>query len=421
MEEIELNSNKTPLKNNVFKSLNGIYKIKKPYKIENIFNKTHFCFNHKIKNSSLKKEKIRNPGVDVVRIIAMYLIVFNHLLSGGNGYKKYHKYENFLQNIHICTNWNNNGFALISGVVGFNSNKYSNLLYLWLMVYFYSVGIHLYVQNYQKGFKINYDISIDYFPIIFKRYWYFTAYFGMYLFLPVINKGISCLTKSEFRLVIFSIIGIFVFWRDFKNSTQDVFNMNDGNSMIWLLINYLTGAYIGKYRVDYSGLKKYIYCFICILIYIFSSYLYIKAHNNQLYLGKRYYQKELVNFIRRMLTKRSDSFLTIAQSITASLFFLQIKYNKYIAKVICFIGPLCFGVYLVHTHPILVENLLRNIFNKDPEHLSLNSMVILILLKALKIYVFCIIIDYFRNFIFTLLRIRKFCVFLEENLKKLFS
>ena len=34
---------------------------------------------------------------------------------------------------------------------------------------------------------------------------YFTAYFGMYLYLPVINKGISLLTKSEFKLVVISI------------------------------------------------------------------------------------------------------------------------------------------------------------------------------------------------------------------------
>ena len=40
-------------------------------------------------------------------------------------------------------------------------------------------------------------MSQEYCPVIFNRYWYFTTYFGMYLFLPVINKGIENLTKGN--------------------------------------------------------------------------------------------------------------------------------------------------------------------------------------------------------------------------------
>ena len=354
------------------------------------------------------------------KFIIIYLVVVSHILYFGNGYKKYHKYERQLKYLHSFTNWHNDGFALISGIVGYKSNKYSNLLYLWITVLFYSIGIHLYIQNFQKGFKIYNDISIEFFPIIFKRYWYFTAYFGMYLFLPIINKGISCLTKSELRFVVISTIGLFVFWRHFKNPKIDVFNINEGHSMIWLLTYYITGAYIGKYQVNYLGLKKYIFCFLCILIYIFSSYLYIKANNDQQFLGKGNYQKQLAVIIREILTVKYDSILIIAQSITTCLFFLQIKFNKYIAKIICFLGPLSFGIYLIHIHPLLIDNTLRHILDKEPENLGLFSIIILILLKALKVCVFCIIIDYIRHLIFTLLRLRKIFIFLEESMKNIF-
>ena len=92
----------------------------------------------------------------------------------------------------------------------------------------------------------------------------------MYLFLPVINKGISCLTKYELKFVAMSTLAIFVFWRDLNNQKDDVFLMNKGYSTIWLLTLYLTGAYIGKYRTDYYGMKKYYYCFSCSLIYLFN-------------------------------------------------------------------------------------------------------------------------------------------------------
>ena len=69
----------------------------------------------------------------------------------------------------------------------------------------------------------------------------------MYLFLSVINKGIGFLSDIEFRTVVISTIALFIFWKDMKSPIKDVFYMNDGSSMIWLLTFYLTGAYIGKY------------------------------------------------------------------------------------------------------------------------------------------------------------------------------
>ena len=276
----------------------------------------------------------------------------------------------------------------------------SNLLYLWLTVFFYSVGIHLYVKNFKKTYIIKDNISVELFPIIFQRYWYFTAYFGMYLFLPVINKGISCLSKYEFKLVIMSTLGIFVFWRDFKNPDKDVFNLNSGNSMIWLLIYYLTGAYIGKYRIDLFGLKKYIYLLLYLLIFIFCSYLYIKIYKNDINSENLNSHKEFIFTLRKMLSKRFDSVLKVTQSIITCLFFLQIHYNKNIAKIICFLGPLIFGVYLIHIHPIIKYNLLRNIFKNESNNISLNSTIILILLKSLKMLIVCIFIDYFRNKLF---------------------
>ena len=68
--------------------------------------------------------------------------------------------------------------------------------------------------------------------MIYRRYWFFTSYFGMYLFLPVINKGIVYLTKYELRLVVMTTLFIFRFWRFNKNPDKDVFQMHNGFSMV---------------------------------------------------------------------------------------------------------------------------------------------------------------------------------------------
>jgi len=384
-------------------------------KINIILNNSDLINKNKCDNQSnvQNKKKIRNPGIDLMRLIGMYIIVMNHMIFIGNAFKKFNKYYRQLNILHILTDWHNNGFALLSGVVGYKSHKYSNLFYLWITVLFYSVGIHIFIKNFKKQFIIKADISREFCPIVYRIYWYFTSYFGMYLYLPIINKGISCLTKYEFQLVIISTLGIFVLWKDLKNPNQDIFNMNKGGSMVWLLTFYLTGAYIGKYRVSYSGLKKYVYCFLYIFIYFFSSYLYIKVENNSLYLGNFYVSKKIIIYLKKMLSMKYDSFLKISQSITACLFFLQINYSKPIAKAICFLGPLSFGIYLIHIHPLMFSNVLRHIFDKDLNNINLYSTIILILIKASKMFFFCLIIDYFRNLLFYFLRIKKLCIFFE--------
>ena len=61
---------------------------------------------------------------------------------------------------------------------------------------FYSFAIYLYFYLFRKKDIITEDISNYFYPIIFKRYLYFTSYFGMYLFLPIINKGIEFLKMN---------------------------------------------------------------------------------------------------------------------------------------------------------------------------------------------------------------------------------
>ena len=431
-KEILRQENDNDKNNDIFSLHNSI---KKRKKIEGIKSKKYFkktsnkiinkiakvntVINNKDKNDIPIIKKERNPGIDLVRLMTMYFVVLNHFLFFGKGYDKFRRYNKQLRMLTIFTSWHNNAFGLISGIVGYKTNKYSNLSYLWLIVFFYSVGIHIYIKKYRKNFRIEGSIDVEYYPIIFNRYWYFTAYFGMYLFIPVINKGIASLSKKEFKLVVLSIVGIFAIWRDYKNPSKDIFKLSSGYSLLWLLSIYIIGAYIGKYYVIYSGLKKYIYCFICIFIYSSISYAYYKVYFNELYLGDGYYQKKIVFLLKLMLTERFDSLLFITQAITVCLFFMQIHYNKYLAKFICFLGPLAFGIYLIHIHPIIFKNVLFNIFDRDPRNLSLKSTMILVLLKPFKVTCLCIFIDCFRHLLFTLLRFRKILLFLEKILMKL--
>ena len=87
------------------------------------------------KDNYIKNKKIRNHEIDFIRILAMFGIVINHIFTKKKIYFKYNKFKE-LKFLNILVSWHNNGYSFISGFVGYKTNKYSNLFYLWIWVFF---------------------------------------------------------------------------------------------------------------------------------------------------------------------------------------------------------------------------------------------------------------------------------------------
>lgn len=87
---------------------------------------------------------------------------------------------------------------------------------------------------------------------------------------------------------------------------MDVFGFFGSSSMIWLLTYFLTGAYIGKYRTNYYGIKKIIFYSLCVIVYLTSTYIYFKLYLNKLYTGKLYLINTIISLLKQMFTDRYD-------------------------------------------------------------------------------------------------------------------
>ena len=189
-----------------------------------------------------------------------------------------------------------------------------------------------------------------------------------------------------------------------------------------VLIILYNRSYVGKYKVNYNGFKRLILLFLYGSIYLIASYVYFKACIQKEYNFIIFNKKIEIPFeIRKMLNESQDSSLKIMQSISICLFFLNIPYNKYIGKVICFFGPLAFGIYLIHDNNIIRENFVRKLFIYESRNISFNSVLKIILMKALKVSLICLFIDYLRNLLFTILRIKKILIFIETKIKEKFN
>ena len=364
-----------------------------------------------------KKLKVRNAGIDLARIVSMYAIIVEHSLGHGGALTKFRKYKE-LYFINIMFFYCISTYALISGYIGYKSNKYSNLLYLWLWTIFYTSSITFYLNRFRPEFKtpnVNYR---NFFPVILGVYWYFTKYFGTYLFLPVINKGIAYLTKSELRNVLMSFFFIFIIEKNIMSPRGEPFNIYNGYSVVWLLICFIMGAYFGKFNYNYCGFKNFVFCILLLNVFFYSTYFCYNISFYPMQNIKGYYQAKLMIYLKQIFIKRISSVPMILQSISILLFLTQIKYNKHLDKIITFIGPLTFGVYIIHEHTLIRALFIKNLFNKDSSNLPLYSVINLILLRALKIFTISAFIDYLRHILFTLLRIRKICIFIEKIIFK---
>ena len=374
--------------------------------------------NNNYKNLDTKEEtpksiKKRNSGIDLGRILSMYAIIIHHLLIHGNAIRKYPRYQKELNAMNISCYWHVSGFIFISGYIGYKTCKYSNLLYLWLTTLFYSVGINIYFNKFKSNIYKKEITYINFFPVFSYQYWHFSIYFGMYLFLPVINKGIENISKYQLRLVVISLILVYIILKDYINPRFDIFQSEVYQSVIWFLIYFITGAHFGKFKQDINWIKKIIYCSLYIFIYYYSTYLCINLPNYQIQ-NEQSIKGRFIIFLKSIFTVKLNSFTMILQSASIILFLTTINYNKYIAKVITFIGPLTYGIYLIHDNIIIRNKFMQYAFQNYSSNLPLNSIKKIIYLQGLKIFVACAIIEYLRNLLFRILFIRKICILFEK-------
>lgn len=369
------------------------------------------------KNIEIEKQIIkRNYGIDLLRIFAMINIINLHinLLSGQLSLNfSSPKFYNIWY-LEIFSFWPVDVFGLISGIVGYKRYKFSNLIYLWIRVCFYSSTISLYIY-FIKNYRNKKKLILSLFPILIKRHWYVNAYFSMYILLPIINYGINSLNRKLYR----NLIIFFILFYSIYNIVAIIFGdknyhfLINGYSSMWLIILYIIGGYFGKYIIINKQKKKLIHFVIYIIIYFFSSFIPSKICFNQLKKKNKIIKNILINYLSPSVILQAVSLIMLFSSLNIN--------NKLIIKIISFLAPLSFSALLLHSH--LFKSNIKIIINlfRFINGFKNNLLLFKIYATSILIYLLCVFIDYFRLCIFKLFKIREFCLFLEYKIPLLFD
>lgn len=355
----------------------------------------------------------RNYGIDFLRIISMLMVVMLHvLLQGGildscTRFSFNYEFAWFLETACICAV---NCYALISGFVGIDAQfKYSNIVYLWLQVLFCRVLVAGFFFIFIPGSVTIAELIKAFFPILFSQHWYFNAYLGMFFFIPCFNHIVNTFPKKQIQGLMFIIILLFSFLPTLRR--VDYFCLSNGYSTLWLSLLYLMGAYIKKFQIYklFSPLKAFLIYFLCIFL-SWSSKLFIELSAELLF---NKYQKGVL-----LITYTSPTILFAA--IALLLCFSSLDFSSRGQRIIAFLAPLSFSVYLIHTHPLVWDFIMSNRFAAFSAF-SPVKFIIFTISTVFCIYLLCSFSDLLRFSIFKKIKIKQKCYSLDMFLERFFQ
>ena len=352
----------------------------------------------------------RNYGIDALRILSMIMIPVLHVLGHGGILASAAKLSlnySVAWLLEIACFGAINLFGMISGYVGYGKKiKYANIIVLTLQVLFYKIIITALFAVFVPGSVGIKGMLTSLLPLYSNTYWYFSAYFGMFFFIPFLNYLLENLSKQRLQILIFSILLCFCLITTLFH--QDFAAVKFGYSSLWLASLYIMGGYIKKYDVG-KNIKTG---------KLFSGYL--------IFTGISFLSRIGIELVTKLVFKRpiDGGYLIqyvsptiVLGSVFLFLYFTRLSFNNNIAKrIVSFFTPATFGVYLIHDFPLVRQYF---ILHKFEFLLNYNPIIMMlaVIAAALGIFIVCALIDKLRILLFKLLKIKAGMEALERRVK----
>lgn len=358
-------------------------------------------------------EKKYNSGIDLLKIVAMFMIVVLHCFNVGGilsnvtfGSAAYYIY-NF---IFICTFSGVNLYALSTGYLCVNStHRYSRIIGLYEQVFACSALIAI-VFMIIPNFEVNkWDFFFNFLPLICNRYWYFTAYVLLFVFMPLINAGIKNISQYQFRLLLFCLFTLCCIIQTLSSPfgyySLDMYFLNDGLSFLWIFVMYFFGAYLRLYPVK---TKKHL---DLVRFFLFSALTLI------IYCIYRYIQHRLGNIPNLCIMSYAFPFIVLA-SLYLFRFFVCVNIKKF-NKSLSMISSLTFSVYLITVHPYFASFIQKDIFATSANNLA--NTLVGVAVFSIAAYLVSLALGYLLKMLFKVINISKLNNYIVAKFSSLFQ
>lgn len=338
---------------------------------------------HSMSVDSIKSN--RNFGIDILRMVSMYLVVVGHVLAKGNilnstlPFSLSYEILWLMKVISVCAV---NTFGIISGYVGYKHShrQLGGCLYLWFKVIAYSFGITAIFYAIGSG-ATPITLVKSLFPVLGGEYWYFNAYLGCCVLSPLINIAVE--NASSKQLKITAIIGFVLFSVIGTASIHDVFTVEYGYSVLWLSVLWFIGAFIKKYDEDVKIKSRYLLWgfFGCV--------------------GLQWGMKLAIEFLAfkvfgeasygNLFLEYTSPFV-IGMAVMLVLLFRKINIGERIGKTITNVSGNVFFVYIIHMHPMIINAYIQKKYEWVAEK-NIIVAVLLVIMISFVIFISALLID----------------------------
>lgn len=350
---------------------------------------------------------MRKSNLELLRILAMFLIVLYHVIMHGKiinnctnrGLSTIFTFLEYTTVIHV------NLFVLLTGYFQSQSKfKQSKLWQINNSCLFYRILIVVIFSFFGLISLTKLELSKEIFIINLTQYWFIKYYMYLYCLSPFINKMINNMDKALYRklilvsIILFSIIPYITGLEAFYN---------DGYSLYNFIFLYLIGGYLRKYPLEenYIFKKMSINLIRCLLLVIF-----IACPTINLLITKT---SESLLGINTLFDQIANNFLSLSLAYSNPIVLIQtislfLLFNTFDikSKLINGISSLTMGVYLIHDNNFVREVIYK--FTKiDNGPIDSYLFILYAILIAILIFVCCAIIEWIRQLIFKFIYNRK--------------
>lgn len=347
----------------------------------------------------IKKLGVRQSNFELLRIIAMFLIVLHHamlhgiLTVSGNSVLKTGNpltfgIYNFLAfggkvGVYI--------FVLITGYFMINSKiSLKKVVKLWLPIFFWSIMVTLSYEVVKHDFSIV-KIAKSALPIFFSQYWFMTVYFFLYLLIPLMNEGIRNFSiKQELWFITLGLVIMFP-----SNSYGPFYGSVVGGQLVNFVVVYFIGAFIRKHDLLQEKRFRFLStwsCWLSVILIFITSFSFS-------FIGFSLKSVRLLKAVRFFSVGLTETFfgLFIALGLFVWIGSKKIGYHKFINTV----AATTFGIYLIHDNRLIRTLLWIKVFHMENLIGTPIYGVIYVLIVVLIVFVSCSLLEFIRKQIFS--------------------
>ena len=348
-------------------------------------------------NHSVHLKQERNSAIELLRIIAMVLIVMSHSYVDGGfpSVSSGFALNNYLLDWLYLGNLGSDIFVMISGYFLCTKERGNqSIVKLLAQVFFYSylcLAIHFLLGNTATVREIKRAL----FPTIYCEYWFFTAYIVTLALSPYINLFIRNASRNQLLSCLSIMI---VLWSVIPTLTQMPML---GSELPQFLLFYLMGAYLKKYPDNPLSVAKFRRgLMICCAVLLLASSAVLRFFNSRIW---------SITVPEITFYGRSSIFVI---GLAIGMVSTAVYHKPWSSKLVNTLASCTFGVYLLHENPLIRDTIWTVWLNNDAYYDS-QFLIFRILVSIAVVYIACTLVE--------LVRQRLFAKPLEYLIEKVFG